>query len=131
MSQNFKLKYDQMRDSNPTKPEAEPDHHLKEVEQFYPEEGKTRHICFVWRDGKRKFMNYSYLVSGDYLPDESIITLTFTTETFILKGVNLEVLFYDIMQQWVRQVTCVDQRYNVVGEDQKFVVNEIEITKNN
>lgn len=125
MSQNFKLRYDQMRESNPTNQELPSGTRPKPVEEFYQEEGHFRNICFVWQNGKRIFLNYSYLIAGEYLPDESIIKLTFTSHKFILKGVNLENLFYEIMYQFAKQVTCVDVRYNLIGEDERFVVNEI------
>ncbi len=129
MSQGFKLKYDKMRENDPTHRPASSEEGAKVYEQFYNEESHVRNICFVWLDGRRKFLNYSYLVSGEYSPDDSSITLAFTTEVFVLKGVNLESLFYEIMNNLAKQITCIDVRYNVIGEDQKFVVNEIKITK--
>ena len=75
------------------------------------------------------FLNYSYLVSGEYSPEENSIILTFTSHSFILKGVNLKGLFYDVMHQVSRQIICTDVRYNLIGTDQKFVVNEIIIFK--
>lgn len=125
MSLNFKLKYDQMRESDPTKEELRSGSESKQVEEYYPNESHARNICFVWQDGRRIFLNYSYLVSGEYLPDESLIKLAFTSQALILKGVNLEGLFYDIMQHWVRQIVCVNARYNIIGEGEKPVVNEI------
>lgn len=129
MSQSFKFKYDQMRESNPTEQGVPAENQSKALEDFYLEESHTRNICFVWRDGKRMFVNYSYLVSGEYLPDEKAITLTFTSHTFIMKGVNLEGLFYDIMRHLIKQVVCVDARYNLIGENERFTVNEIEIKR--
>lgn len=129
MSQSFKLKFNQMREGNPTNPETPAEHHAKAYELFYNEESHTRNICFIWPDGKRKFLSYGYLVSGEYSPDESNITLAFTTEILVLKGVNLESLFYEVMNHMAKQVVCTDARYNLIGEDQKFVVNEILIVK--
>lgn len=129
MSQSFKLKYDLMQENDPTNKDAVSEHQSKAYEEFYPEENHVRQICFVWLDGKRIFMNYSYLVSGEYLPEANRITLTFTTHVFILNGVNLETLFYDIMNQLSKQITCIDARYNLIGEDEKPVVNEIVLKK--
>ncbi len=125
MSQGFKLKFDQMRESNPAKQDAGTGSPSKAYDEFYPEAGNTRNLCFVWRDGRRTFINYSYLISAEYLPDESCIVLTFTSQTLVLKGVNLEPLFYELMHQSVRQITCTDERYNVVSEEGRFAVNEI------
>lgn len=126
MSQGFKLKFDEMRDNDPTKDEPA-QYRERAFDKSYPDEGHARSICFVWPDGRRMFLNYSFLVSGEYLPDESNIVLTFTSNTFVLKGVNLEGLFYDIIRQQAKQVTCIDARYNVVGDGEKFIVNEIEM----
>lgn len=127
MSQGFRLKYDQIRENDKPRQEAEQSV-SRAFDEVYPDEGHARSVCFVWPDGKRMFLQYSYLVSGEYLPDVSTITLTFTTHIIVLKGVNLEGLFYDLMNQIIRQITCVDERYNLVGDDEKFVVNKIVAT---
>lgn len=125
MSQGFRLKYDELRDNDPTqRGHGQPGG--KAFNETYPEEGHGRSLCFVWPDGRRMFLSYSYLVSGEYVPEENSIILTFTTHTFILKGVNLEGLFYDILHQEAKQITCTDARYNLIGETEKFVVNGIE-----
>ena len=129
MSQNFKLKYDKMRESNPTHPEQPQETPSKAFEEFYTEESNARNICFVWMDGRRIFMNYSYLVSGQYLPEENMIILTFTTQVFILKGIHLETLFYDIMRYASKQIVCMDTRYNLIDENDRSVVNQIQTKK--
>lgn len=126
MSQGFKLKFDEMRDNDPSGSSMP---RSKTSEEFYSEESHARNICFVWLDGKRMFLNYSYLVSGEYEPDENTIALTFTSQTLVLKGINLEGLFYNIMHHLTKQITCADARYNEIKEDDKFVVNEIQIGK--
>ena len=125
MSQGFKLKYDKMRENDPTHQKPSSEEGAKAYDQFYPDESHARNISFVWADGKRVFLSYSYLVSGEYKPEDCTLTLTFTTQAFVLKGVNLENLFYEVMNHAVRQVICVDERYNLIGEDEKFVVNRI------
>lgn len=125
MSQGFKLKFDEMRAGNPTHPTSPDESGAKAYEQHYPEESGVRSLCLVWRDGRRIFLNYSFLVSAEYIPDGNEIRLSFTSQLFVLKGVNLQSLFYDLMSQSIRQITCVDERYNLVGEDERFVVNEI------
>jgi len=129
MSQGFKLKYDQLRENDPTQREKPLQDGGKAYEVFYSEESNARNISFVWQDGRRVFLNYSYLVSGEYSPEENRLTLTFTTQVLIFKGVNLENLFYEVMNHSVRQVICVDERYNVIGENEKFVVNDILVKK--
>lgn len=129
MSQGFRLKYDQMRENNPAHQEKPVQQQSKVYEEFYTEGGHVRNVCFVWLDGKRIFMNYSYLVAGEYSPDENTITLSFTTHVFILTGVNLESLFYDLMHHVAKQITCTDKRYNLIGENELPTVNEINMFK--
>lgn len=122
------MKYDELRDNDSTRREqGEPG--SKAFDESYPEESHARSLCFVWPDGKRMFLNYSYLVSGEYLPEDSSIVLTFTTHSFTLKGVNLESLFYDIINQQAKQITCTDARYNLIGEGEKAIVNDIQIKR--
>lgn len=128
MSQGFRLKYDQMREGNPTKEEST-ESGSRTFDESYPEASHARCICFAWQDGKRMFLNYSFLVSGEYFPEENSITLIFTSQTLTMKGVNMEGLFYSIMHQLTKQITCTDVRYNLIGEGEKFSVNEILIKK--
>ena len=93
----------------------------------YTEAGHNRNICFVWLDGKKIFLNYSYLISGEFSPSEGSITLNFTSHAFIIAGLNLEALFYDIMNQITRQVVCIDRRYNDIQEENQPIVNEIRL----
>ena len=100
-------------------------------EDSYTIHGNTRNVCFVSLDGNRMFLNYSYLVSGEYVPEDNIIVLGFTSHTLTLKGIHLEPLFYEFMQHLPRQILCVDDRYNVVSEKDSPIVNEIGVKKNN
>ena len=120
------MKFDQMRDNNPAKQGAESDSTGSAYDETYPEEGHVRNLCFVQQNGKRCFLNYSYLVSGEYDPDENTITLIYTTHKIFMKGVNLESVYYKIMEQQIRQIVCMHTRYNVVGKDSEPVVNEIQ-----
>lgn len=130
MSQGFKLKYDQMRESDPTSPQAKPETPSRAFDEFYENEGHTRNICFVWRDGKRMFLNYGYLIFVEYFPDKNSIVLSFTSHIITLTGVNFEGLFYDLMQHLPKQIICTDPRYNIIDENDKALVNEIQVTKN-
>lgn len=128
MNQGFKWKYNQMQENNPAQKD-DPDQQSPAFDDKYKDVGHTRNICFVWQDGKRIFLNYAYLIFGDYNPDESVIKLSFTTHDVILKGVNMEDLFYEVMEQVTKQIVCTDSRYNIIGEDQKFVVNHITVNE--
>lgn len=108
MSQVFKSKFDQLRENDPTgtNPETETstDH--------YPQHGNVRNLCFVQLDGRRLFLNYAYLVSGEYIPQESSIILEYTTHKITLKGHNLERLYYQIIDHLPKQIVCEDDRYS-------------------
>lgn len=119
------MKFDQMRENNPSAKKDSQESPSRAFDEFYTEESNARSLCLVWNTGRRIFLSYSYLISAEYEPDESIITLVFTSHTFILKGVNLEGLFYAIMQHSIKQITCTDERYNLVGDEERFTVNEI------
>jgi len=91
----------------------------------YETYGMVRNICFTFEDGTRKFLNYAYLVSGDFASDKKSITLIFTTETVILKGILLEKLFEELMQQTPKEITAVGSRYSPLQDNQEPVVTEI------
>ena len=127
MSHSFN-RYEQIKENDPTNRNISSEYEGKTYDGFYTEESHARNICFVWHNNNRIFMNYSFLVSGEYSPDTNTIILTFTTHIFILKGVNLESLFYDFMDQLSKQIVCKDVRYNLIGESERFSVNEIQMT---
>ena len=118
-----------MRDG---KPPDDDNPHLSQPDakdESYSTGSNTRNVCFVFLNGNRVFLNYGYLVSGEYFPDANIITLTWTSHLVTLAGIYLEALFYEFMQHLPRQVLCADARYNVVAE-KKPIVNDIRINKN-
>lgn len=118
MSHEFKLKYNQLRQNDPT---------AKEADKNYESESYARNVCFVQLDGKMTFLGYSYLISGEYLPDENAITLTFTSHTINLKGINLELLFLELMKNLPKMLTCSDERYNQLASKENYCINQIEI----
>ena len=128
MSQGFKLKYDSLQ--NNTDMESPNTNEGFPAGLLYESEGPTRHVCFVRLDGSRIFLNYAYLVSGEYIPDTNMIVLAFTTHLVTLKGVHLEALYYQLMKQSNKQIICIDERYNDVQGDNAAIVNQIEITSN-
>lgn len=130
MSQSFKFKFDQMREGDPTHNSGADDGTDAQSEAYYGQ-GNTRNLCFAWLDGRRVFLNYAYLVSCDYLPDENTITLTWTTHTVTIKGFSLHILFDELMLHLPRQIVCTDPRYNATAEKGKPIVNEIHIINNN
>lgn len=117
MSHEFKFKFDEMRNNNPGK-----------QQQTYAGESHVRNVCFVQSDGKMLFLNYSYLVSGEYVANESTITLHFTSHTITLKGIKLEPLYLEFFSHIPRHITATDERYNSV-ENGSYQINEIQIAE--
>ena len=117
-----------MQDSDPTKENAGDGSGISE--ENYSVISHARNICFVLADGNRIFLNYGYLVSGEYLPEDNKIILSFTSHTIIVIGILLEKLFYDLMGGLPRQLVCQDARYNPVDDKGKPIINEMQIMKN-
>lgn len=98
----------------------------QEIEN-YSTIGHVRNLCFVQTDGKRLFLNYAYLVSGEYSPEGNTITLVYTTHEITLKGRNLEGLFESLMAHMSRQIVAVEKRYEGMKEGGDTVILEINI----
>lgn len=131
MNQGFKLKYNEMQENNPANNPDGAEQAPKADDYKYIAVGHVRNICFVWVDGKRVFLSYAYLISGEYNPEEAAIRLIFTTHSVLLKGNHLESLFYELMAQITRQIVCVDSRYDVLSEDKLPSVHQITLTETN
>lgn len=129
MSQRFTLKVDEMRQGNPAAAEPETETGPRDGDLYYPSYGNVRHICFCWPDSRMLFLNYAYMVSGEYIGEENKIVLLFTTHGVTLAGINLLPVFNKIMGQQVRLLQCVDSRYNAIEPD-KAVVNSIDVSLN-
>ncbi|WP_412476627.1 hypothetical protein [Flavobacterium sp. TBRC 19031] len=95
----------------------------------YASPSQVRNLCFVQPDGNRLFLNYAYLVSGEYSPEENIIVLTYTTHIVILKGCNLSGLFSNLMSHICKLIVCEDKRYFEIEAREGAFVIDIEIVK--
>ncbi|MBL7867385.1 MAG: hypothetical protein JNM71_05150 [Flavobacterium lindanitolerans] len=85
----------------------------------------VKNVCFVMLDGKHIFLNYSYLVAGEFFPEESKITLHFTTHVIILHGRNLENLYHDLMQHLPKVIIATDERYSGISQGNNPMVIKI------
>jgi len=119
MSHDFKLKYNQLRENDPTQ---------IDLEKNYPAESSIRNVCFIQSDGKRLFLNYGYLISGEFIPYENKIILGFTSHTISMVGMQMETMFLQLMNHFPQTIVCKDERYNGI-EENKSVVNSMEILK--
>lgn len=125
----FKLKYDELREGNPTEKEdgiqgdtIRPDDHR------YHSVGSNRNLAVMLRDGKLESFNYAYLVSIKYDPiqEPNILALHFTSHTVTLKGYSLKPLFWDVFNNFSRIVECTDPRYaQNVADGNTYTVIEV------
>lgn len=111
MSQGFKLRFDQMREGDPTastggEPEA------------FATPGHARNVCLAWPDGRRFFLNYAYLVAGEFQPGEetNLIRLEFTSHTVTLRGHRLHELFAALLDHRPRVIASGEARYAALDE---------------
>jgi len=126
MSQNYKLKFDELWENDPTKKE----NGKEDGKQSFPSHSHARNLCIAWEDGRKMFLNYAYLISGELQPEESIIVLLFTTHTVQITGSRLETLFEEFTVHLIKQIACTDERYNSTIEKDETIVNEITVIKN-
>lgn len=134
MSQDFKDKIYEMQDNDVTGDEKRQQDQPHEdaantPADRYPSHSHARNLCLEWNDGRMMFLNYSYLVSCDYQPKDISITMTFTSHIVVLKGVQLETLFKDLMLHLPKVITCKDERYNALAGASDTIVNDIVVSE--
>ena len=123
MDPNFSLNYAEMRETASTSLAVKKK--LAESSgEYYETDGYVRNICFVLTDNRRTFLNYAYLVAGDYMPGANTILLSFTTHQVTLIGYNLYPLYDDLMSGKPRVIVCTDERYkSTIGDQTPMVIN--------
>lgn len=77
----------------------------------------ARNVCFVQQNGRRLFLNYAYLISGEYVPESNIITLTFTTHIVILKGNLLEQVYESLLFHLPKLIQAEFKRYESISSN--------------
>jgi hypothetical protein len=103
-------------------PEEQPQPEEQKSVELYDTPGHARNVCFVQESGVMTFLNYAYLVSGQYNPETSVITLGFTTHTVSLNGHDLGDLYVKFQNQEIRRVLASGSRYTQKEiENQPFV----------
>lgn len=128
MNQNFKLKFDQLKDNYSA--EEEPSEEETNLEnELYDSASHSRNICFVLADGKSLFLNYAYLISCEYTPEENKIDIIFTTHSIELKGIRLESLFQGLFFHAIKKIVGVEKRYDEVRDKLTSSINEIIVVK--
>ena len=119
---NLKFKFDK---KNQNDPDNMQDPAASNDIEIYESESHARNVCFVEPSGRQIFLNYAYLVAGEFSPNESMITLTFTTHSVVLKGNNLEGLFESFANQTCRKIKAQDERYAQTLDPKDRFVREV------
>lgn len=114
------------RSGDPTK-KTDADKQDGDISYFEPNENGVRNVCFVLLDGKHIFLNYNYLVSGEFFPEENRIALHFTTHGVTLKGYNLEKLYQDLVLHSPKMIVATNDRYSGIVNESISIVTAIEI----
>lgn len=126
MSHGFKLRFDEMREGDPT---ASEQIRPNETDANYQTPGHARNVCFVWSNGKRLFLNYAYLISGEFNPNEekNQIVLNFSSHKVLLSGYNLEPLYSSLLDHLPRLISEMDSRYAFSKEYSEGVILKISV----
>jgi len=129
MSQGFKLRYDEMRENDPTK--ASNASRSSGENDYYDSPGNARSLCLVWPDGKRAFFSYAYLVSGEFslADDKNVIVLSFSSHTLTLKGYGLEPLLMALLDHLPKIIVAADTRYVLNDNLKEVLVLDILVEK--
>lgn len=130
MSQGFKLRYDELREGDPSKPENNKEE--LEAGQIYRGPGHARSLCLIWPDNTRMFFNYAYLISGTFTIGEerNMIRLNFSGHTVQLGGYALELLFMQLLEHTTRIVIATEERYLMDMPANEVLVTEISVEIN-
>lgn len=90
--------------------------------------GNVRNLCFVMPDGSRHFLNYAYLLGGQYFSMDDSIILRFSFCEVKIKGYNLETLLLQLLEQLPQIILVKDARYVQFSGNQKPEVTSFEIS---
>ncbi|HVW96853.1 MAG TPA: hypothetical protein VHA56_12860 [Mucilaginibacter sp.] len=119
MSQDFELGFDSF-----DRPHQNNGAESNNIPDEYKMSSSVRNLCLIWPDGRKKFFNYAYLVSAEYVPEDGLIQIAFTSATLTIKGIKLDILYDKLLFHIPVKIVCQDERYNQVATDD-YCVNEI------
>jgi len=127
MSQGYKLRFDEMKENNPSTPDSTSE---GENPAFYQSEGSIRELCLVFKDGTMDFIPYSYIVYKRFRisNDKNSIIIELPSKMITLSGYGLLQLILAISRQLARTVYQIDERYASQGDS---AVTEIIVEETN
>ncbi len=125
MSQEYKLRFGQMKENNPAQPvETTSD----EDATRYQDDGHSRNLSLVKKDGTMFFYSYAYMIGARFeINQTNTIILQQTSCTIKIQGYGLQPLFWELFSQRIRIITETDERYAV---NEAYTVTEIVIEEN-
>jgi hypothetical protein len=123
MSREFNLRYNEIQPDRNANDNTTPEH--SECVTYYETEGHARNVCFVLENGDRIFLNYAYLVSGEYEQETGKIKLSFTTHNIVIEGNNLILLFENFAKHMPIILGCSTSRYKALTTDNSIQVLRI------
>jgi len=122
MSQNFRFRSDEIHENEPGKDVRK----LSDGNyRVYETDGHTRNVSFLLSNGKRKFLNYAYLVSVECSDLDDWIIVEFTSVKVLLQGLRLRSLYNDLFFHRPLEISHMDVRYNATVNENLPIINEI------
>jgi hypothetical protein len=122
MSQNFRLKSDELRQNNPTIDVRQDD---EAFYRTYESSGYIRNVALTMPNGKSFTIPYVLISKIEYDPMAGAVTIINGGEKIVLNGVRLKALYYDLFFQLPLEIFITEERYNPINNEAKFIVNEI------
>ena len=107
-------------------------HETLPLVHLHETESHARNLCLVWPDGRRMFLNYAYLMAGEFdpEPEKNVIQLRFSSCTATLQGYSLEPLFLALLDHLPRLIQATDERYVLEEDRNQPVVVQMTIEQN-
>ncbi|MBA4853756.1 hypothetical protein [Emticicia sp. BO119] len=123
MSQNYKLRFDQMKENIPGQSGSTSQ---EDTSAFYASEGSIRNFCLVWKDGNMDDFPYSYVVHTQFRigEEKNAMIIELPSKLITLSGYGLTSLFLAFKKQLPQFIYQVDERY---AEEAETVVTDIQI----
>lgn len=123
MSQDYKLRFDQMKENNPTQADAASQ---AGDSAYYPGESSIRNFCLVWKDGNMDDFPYSYVLHTKFRlgEEKNVIIIELPSKLITLSGYGLTALFLAFKKQLPQFIYQIDERYTSQDDT---VVTDIQI----
>lgn len=85
----------------------------------------ARTINFVLQNGEEEFFYYMYFAGAKISAEKDKITLKFSDQKVVLKGIMLDEIYKNLQEQLLKEIRCVDERYLPTIEEKKSIVTDI------